>query len=614
MRYAHLLRRNKNTELPSQLIFVDTETDSVKINDVTVEAVLRFGWACYLRRHHGQTWSKPQWFRFTTPNEFWAWVRGLNREHTRIYIFSHNQSFDYTVLKGFSLLPNYGYKLKTAVIEGPPTVITYKDGHRSIVLLDTLNYFRCSAKKLGEDIGLSKLRMPKLEQSIYRWDAYCRRDVKVIMSAMLQYIKFISDNNLGSFKPTLASQALSCYKHKFIQSEIYFDDHVDALSMARSSYHGGRVECGRLGLIMGPLYYLDINSMYPFVMRGNPMPTRLLNYTTRATVEELSEWIQHKHAIADVTVNTNSPIYPIYHNSRLIFPIGEFRCQLTTPELQYALEHKHVCVVHTVALYRKDMIFSDFVDYFYNERQKFHSHGNKAYVLLCKILLNSLYGKFGQSGLVYKEEGTADTLAIKSWAEFDDVTNTWLAKRQFGGIIQSLSKEGEARESHPAIAAHVTAYARMYLWQLMGTAGYGNIYYLDTDSLLVNSLGYARLQHCIDPVRLGSLKLLDMYNAVEIRGAKDYTLGDKVVIKGVREKAIAISANVFEQDKFSNFKGMLLAGNLDHMYITRITKHLTRNYTKGSVGEHGLITPLVLGLGSGTTGQPHTPNRFTRTK
>lgn len=594
MRHAHLLRKTKRSEMPSQLIFVDCETHSRPVDDVTVEARLWFGWACYVRRHHGTSWSKPQWFRFESVETYWSWVSSLNRDNSRLYIYSHNQSFDFTVLQGFSQLPKYGYQLKTAVIEGPPTIITYKRDMASLVFLDTLNYFRMPLKQLGSEIKMPKLRMPTETSSRARWDAYCRRDVKVMLRAMLQYIIFLQSNDLGGYKPTLASQALSTYRHRFMQAEIYMDDHPSALALARGAYHGGRVECAHIGKLAGPLYQLDINSQYPFVMRNNTMPTRLLNYTVNATVLELAGWVKDKHCVAEVTIKTDSPAYPVYVDHKLLFPIGTFRAYLTTPEIIRALARNEVMQVHQVALYRPDNIFSDFVDFFYDARIKFKMLGEEAFYFMAKILLNSLYGKFGQSGQVYKEIETVASLDIKRWIEIDADAGEVHQYRQFGGIVQERSREGEARESHPAIAAHVTAYARLYLWSLIEHAGVNNVFYYDTDSLLVNSNGYHRLKQFMHPLQLGALKEVAIYQNVELRGAKDYSFDVVERVKGVRIKNCYTYPGGVVQDQFSNFKGMLARGDLDRALITLVSKNLTRKYNKGVVSSDGRVSPIIL--------------------
>ncbi|GAH06811.1 unnamed protein product, partial [marine sediment metagenome] len=162
------------------------------------------------------------------------------------------------------------------------------------------------------------------------------------------------------------------------------------------------------------------------------------------------------------------------------------------------------------------------------------------------------------------------------------------------GEIFKLTGYEESFNSFPAIAAHVSAYARIYLWQLMQQAGEGNYFYCDTDSLIVNEVGLCNLQNQIDSNRLGALKIVETTAQLNIRGLKDYSIGTKQVIKGIRKNAVEIEDGVYEQEQWPSFKGLLRSSNTDVYTVKKVTKTLSRKYTKGHVELNGLIVPLHL--------------------
>ncbi|GAH53123.1 unnamed protein product, partial [marine sediment metagenome] len=161
------------------------------------------------------------------------------------------------------------------------------------------------------------------------------------------------------------------------------------------------------------------------------------------------------------------------------------------------------------------------------------------------------------------------------------------------GELFIMTGHGESFDSFPAIAAHVTAYARMYLWSLMQQAGYGNYFYCDTDSLIVNEDGLCKLDELITPNKLGGLKKENIAQSVSIRGLKDYTFGIKNVVKGIRKNAIEVSKGVFQQEQWPSFRGLLRSGEPDTYTVGTTTKHLNREYTKGEVSPDGVVTPFV---------------------
>ena len=334
--------------------------------------------------------------------------------------------------------------------------------------------------------------------------------------------------------------------------------------------------------------------MYPYVMALYKYPVKLRGIYQNIPLSELNSYLQSSCVIAEVVLDTNEPVYPKVLNDKLIFPIGNFVTTLTTPSLNYAMRHNHIISCKQAAVYSATVIFQAYVNTLYNLRQQYKQQGNPTFALMAKYMLNTLYGKFGQQGRVFDNIDIVDNNDVKAWKEYDMRTGLLSSYRQFGGIVQQERKEGESFNSHPAIAAHVTDYARMYLWQLIQHAGIDNVYYVDTDSLTINDAGYIALADYMDNERLGLLKTEYSFNDLTIYAPKDYVFGDRVKTKGIRRNAILIGNNTYEQDKFIQFKGMIRQGDIDRIMVMRQRKHLRRIYDKGTVTASGRVTPIHL--------------------
>src|SRR5712691_2942084 len=161
MRRSHVLRDNRVCEYPQQAIWFDTETRFEIRKDQTIYHHLKFGYACYMRRHRNGVWSDEDWLRFETRADFWSWCCNKVRDSTKLYLFCHNTSFHLPVLDVFQEMPHYGYILRTAIIEAPPTILRFRCGSKCIMILDTLNIWRMPLKFLGQEIGLEKIQMPE---------------------------------------------------------------------------------------------------------------------------------------------------------------------------------------------------------------------------------------------------------------------------------------------------------------------------------------------------------------------------------------------------------------------------------------------------------------------
>jgi len=588
-----MLRRNQKVEVPTQIIFVDTETRGEQIEDGREKHTLWFGHASYYRKRidRGRTTITDDEITFYSAAEFWDWVEDHIRPHSKCYVFAHNWNFDGAVLWTATELQSRDWVPLQYINENPPFLLRLKQGRRYLSLIDSLNYFTMSLASLGESVGISKLSFPQSSDRMEDWIEYCKRDVTVLRKAVLDFIDFVEREDLGNFRPTLASQAMNAYRHRFMKHQIMIHENERAIELERDSYFGGRVECFQIGKVNETLYYLDVNSLYPSVMADNEYPTAIDRYHPTCTIDYLRELLTTHSVTARVRVVTDEPVYPFYKNQRLMFPTGEFLVALSTPELLYALEHGHIKEVCETAAYKRAPIFGEYVNQLYAARRRYAEAGNPAFSFMCKIMLNSLYGKFGQKAAKWEDVRQALPDDPIDWFEQEREGAPVLRYRNRAGLIQVRQTVGESADSFPAIAAHVTAYGRMKLWSLMQKAGRETVFYCDTDSLVVNETGYSRLISHIDAARLGALKLEYTVDSAEFRGAKDYTLGTVNRIKGIRKDAIQLSENEYQQTLFHSWDYHMQNGEEGFIYIDTVRKHLQRIYGKGNVHSDGRVTP-----------------------
>ena len=163
-RFAHRLRKNANGELPSEFIFVDTETSATTSSDGSEHHTLSFGWACYtrVRRDRGRERATADWFRFETIKEYWDWVETKTRPKTKLYMLAHNWGFDGAILALDREIPDRGWDISLWISgSSPPTIIKARKNRSTIIVVDTLNWFRSSLADLGDSVGIEKLEMPE---------------------------------------------------------------------------------------------------------------------------------------------------------------------------------------------------------------------------------------------------------------------------------------------------------------------------------------------------------------------------------------------------------------------------------------------------------------------
>ncbi len=588
------LKQNRGKKAPTEFIFVDVETKQVVINENRTEQRLWFGWGLYWRRRTDRIKDDMDYKLFQTTDEFWEWCLSKTRNKQTLHIIAHNALFDLTVLKFITTLTKKGYECSFIFDEGLTFISKWKLGGRRLMFLDNTNWFRGKLALWGASLDLPKLVMPGKEDSLDNWLEYCKRDTEILYHLQVWLLKFLVDNDLGAWKFTLSSLAFNAYRHRFMEHKIYIPQETKESDLARQCYYGGRTEALYSGEDWGKDFYkVDVNSMYPYVMSDRFYPTELYGYSSKP---ELSRLYKHFHRYlfcGRFIVNTTEPYFPQKRDKKTFYPVGEFECFLTTPEIQKCIENNWLVDVLELSWYRGERVFGSYVDVFYGKKLEAGKVNDKLSYLFYKLYLNGLYGKFGQrnydDSIIGKQAlGTFETSFF-----INAETGERGVIRQIGENVIRSVKSGEGYNSFVAIAAHVTAYARLYLYDMVLTAGRENVYYMDTDSLILNDTGYQRLEHLLDDEEIGKLKLEDFSRYLAVIAPKHYYFGGKVTRKGVRKTAVKVGDNRYKQEVWPRLN-RLLDQEKEVYYNYSVTKNLRAAVTSGIITSGGSVEPYEL--------------------
>lgn len=596
MRPPHFIKENKSTAYPTRIILFDTETKATAVGPRAQRHDLRLGVACFWRRRTGEEPDSLEWFTFHRAQDFWEWVVSKAHKGTRTIVVSHNLGFDLPILQAFQWLPTLGFKVRAFYSKGMTTLIRCRAEKITLELIDNTNFYAGRLADLGEVVGIPKGSVDFESVSDRDLETYCHRDVEILLRLWQKWFDFLTEHDLGQWYRTLPSQAFGAFRHRFLDRPILIHDHEEALKLERESYHGGRTEVLRVGAFEeGPYYKLDVNSMYPYVMHTFDYPFCLRGYKESAPLPYLRKKLEKYHVIAEVRITTEDPAFVLHLDSHACYPVGTFWTVLTTRELKLVLERGKILEVGRLAFYSGARIFKTYVDYFYSLKQQYAQESNPTFRLITKGFMNFLYGKFGQRGLQDKLLGECDPGLFRIMEMVEPETQQQYDLIFIGGQIIRREKKDESYNSFPAVAAEVTANARLRLYEFIGLAKRQNVFYLDTDSLIVNAKGMELLCGMVHGSKLGSLKLEGTADTIEIRSPKDYSFGGISRIKGIRSNAQQIGPASYLQDKFPSIQGLLRSSENTEYIVTQQVKRLNRQIYSGIITLDGYVRPFRLG-------------------
>jgi DNA polymerase elongation subunit (family B) len=406
--------------------------------------------------------------------------------------------------------------------------------HKTLVFMDTLAFAPFSVKKLGRIVGKEKLDydVKKLNPgSVNDADlkAYNLNDAEItyLFAEFLQKTL----NKLGcEMKLTIGSSAMNLFRRKFLRTPLY-QPSQKILQMSRKAYYGGRTETFSRGTYRNVKIY-DINSLYPYCMLRSFPDTKSIIYKWKCSKDDVARF----EGLADVKVfvpgKLNYPPLPFRDEKtgKVIYPTGTFRGYYTFPELRnLQKEGGKILKIFEGAVCRDSRaLFNDYVTTLYALRQKYKAEGSNMEIVI-KLMMNSLYGKFG-----FNPEGKSRIIGG------DELT--WEMLEEIGRKGGNVTPEGKffiiSGEKttwipsfvNPLISAYVTAYGRIELLKYLKAY---KALSCDTDSIFTH--------HNI-PVSeaLGGVKLENFCKKIILVKPKlyAYETGQKfrVVAKGLRDE------------------------------------------------------------------------------
>lgn len=461
---------------------------------------------------------------------------------------------------------------------------------------DTANIFPMPLKKLGETVGIKKLEMD-VNNPDYVW-----QDVRIV-EAGVKLLRSICDEYQVEPAATLGGlcvriwQAMGGYNWPC------------SLQSAREAFFGGRTELWAPAM-EGNLWYTDVNSLYPSVMRqkfptGDDLWFGLDNLDRAKELlvsdKECYGLIEAEILIPDMRV---APLPVRRDDDSVYFPIGRVCGWWTVAEVRaaFAKGAKLVKMFNAFGSRTGEAYYSDFVEHFYAKRRVEKDEGRK---LMLKLLMNNLYGQLGMSGKVTRSLRLANHAAL--------VDGEWMQTKDgipYGEKLLAETQMPLGEHVNWMHAAHVTSYGRLRLQHFLDQIPPDDLVYCDTDSI------FFRAENPPFPVSdvLGEMKLETRLTHALCKAPKMYRITemgkDKPVTKvkgvprrdGLAEKMFDTGSVAFEQPyKLREAIQFFDANRASHDSKTRIlsawrtvTKRVISEYDKKSL-QGGHYFPIVHG-------------------
>lgn len=371
---------------------------------------------------------------------------------------------------------NDSYEVRASFSGSSAIIVKVIKGHNSWFFIDSYWLLRDKLANIGKAVGIEKgaadKRATKEETRRFFAEApeeelatYNATDCEILWQAINRFETVLLEMG-GQLQMTIASCAMQLFRRKYLTREIETSRSVNERALL--AYCSSRVEVYEREC--GDAYKWDLNSSFPFAMTF-PLPGNCTGFGRRLpTLGRGSLFI----ADVDVTVpDSYLPPLPRRAHGRVFFPTGNWSGWYTSIDIELLLrEGGRIDRVREVMYFEPREDLSLYARDLYERRK---TTTDTYWKLVLKYLLNSLYGKFGESE--YKQQLYVNPAEIDREG---DVANGIEPMRELMPGVWQQDIKVPVAHAHVPIAAFVVARARQTLFD--GLSICDRIFYTDTDS------------------------------------------------------------------------------------------------------------------------------------
>lgn len=444
--------------------------------------------------------------------KFKEWLRGFD---SGTVCYAHNLTYDLGNIFDAEIdkldITMVGSRMITAKWEN----ITFKDSY---------NIWPMGAAALGPAFGLEKLEFNSEGKE------YVMRDVEIVYKAMKFAMEMTESYGVDRMPSTLGGLCVKVWAEMGGKTWQCVDD------TAREAVFGGRVELFSKGGV-GRIAYVDVNSLYPSVMR-NKFPT---GFEPRETLAG------YGIATVDIVIPKMAvtPLPVRWEDGRIFYPYGELRGTWTLHEIRNAIriggkiKKIHSCWGSDDGEY----YYKDFVEHFYKKRLTSKTAAEK---LMHKLFLNNRFGQMLVRGNVTKSLMLADSDFNKEG--FFNGEGVPYGTKRLANVKMPLPEHVNYLHG-----AYVTSYGRLILQQYLRMIPAEDLIYCDTDGIFF----FQKDDTFPFPISedLGEMKLEAIADRCIAKAPKMYQFGSTIKVKGVPKKQVTIAGRVRNPAEEMFFEG-----------------------------------------------------------
>lgn len=590
-RIWHYVRPNESSRIPRRHIFLDTESQKVKTRKGHRQA-WRCGVAAFYRREKGRQ-AKEELTTFDDPVALWTAVSAWTKPRQRTILWAHNLGYDVRISEALEVLPQLGWQVEAHNLANRGTWIHWRKDGATLLMVDSASVFPVTLAELAKSFQMTKLPLPTNEDTLKAWQERCVRDVTILRRAVLSYLHWIEDEDLGSWQMTGAGQSYATFRHRHLTHKMLVHADGEALEAERSAMWTGRCEAywkGRIGHV--GLEEWDLSLAYARIAQRENVPTRLIGPVGSNVNLEALLRRPRSAVLAEVEVETSVPVLPTKVDGRMVWPVGTFTTTAWSPELVAAIHAGATLRVKRAWLYSTSPALKQWADWIIDGLTPGPGERPAWQKIVFKHWCRALPGRFGMSYQKWEEFGRTLDAHVSQGLCWDARTRETRMLTQLGNTVSASGGVTEWDQSQPAITGYIMSVCRVWVWDVVQALGPEAVLYVDTDSFYVTG-EHHDAAFALSRTPLGEgLRLKNTYPRGHILGPRQIVTGSRPRVAGLPHRAVKMPDGSFQGEVWQSLANSVQSGTPSTVDVSDRTWRIRGTDNRRVDGPRGWTLPI----------------------
>lgn len=611
----HYLPHNKISWSPPTTVYIKTLTRVVPDSDP--EALELSGWMAHIVKRRD---VKPgQWIKRyghgRTARGLADWLIEHTRGRETTWIFTHNAALDLITTRLPLVLHAAGYDVTDASLSGSAPWIRLARGSRRLCVVDSFSWLPHTPAELADRTGVPLPRR-KTDEADDDWAARSgRHDLNVVTDAMESLLEWWDKYELGKWSVSGPSTGWHAMRHTPTPERVVIDPDPVRIAADRGAIHGGRRGAWLVGSRqLGPFLELDFANAYPAIAAGLPLPSRRGASFDSMALDNWRLTSDRWGIIADCTIVTNTPRYPVRFPGGTFCPVGRFRTILAGPEITDALRLGDLAAVGPGITHQLNHHLRPWAEWTLATLRNYDGDVPVSAQLFAKHCSRAVVGKWAARAYERTDLGTAPTISWGFTEGWDHDSHARFSIVSLAGQQWSSTVAGDAEQAYPGIFAWIESATRVRLTRVIDAIGEGAIIQCDTDGLIVSERllgtaaargslrapaglpGAARTQWVLeqlvpltDPL---DLRIKKTHKTIRVLGPQHVDKPGDRKFAGLPKLAREIEPDVYQYKQWPGLASQLSYGDPGHYLRPETTVRINGPYAPGWVLEDGRVVPV----------------------